>query len=95
MTASWFGSGRIRPRSTNELNPGNHRITPNADGIIVPAVTLDDSSMKPSHSGHGSSRSTGAEMLVLKGTNRTLKQMRPALFVEVDDQHGWQGPPHG
>jgi hypothetical protein len=28
----------------------------------------------------------GAEMLVLEGAKRTLRKMRPALFVEVDDR---------
>jgi FkbM family methyltransferase len=73
----------------NELHPGDHRITFAAQGILVPAVTIDDLAAE------AGARSVslvkidvqGAEILVLKGANRTLKQMRPALFVEVDDRN--------
>jgi FkbM family methyltransferase len=71
----------------NELHPGDHRITLDGGGIVVPAVTVDDLV------GAAGARSVslvkvdvqGAEMLVLAGAKRTLAEMRPALFVEVDN----------
>jgi hypothetical protein len=55
--AEQAGFVRVQP---DELHPGNHRITPNADGIRVPAVTLDDLVDKAAAQRDGSSRSTGA-----------------------------------
>ena len=71
----------------NELHPGDHRITFRSEGIVVPAVTVDD---LVSAAGAESVSLVkvdvqGAEMLVLAGAKRTLATMRPALFVEVDD----------
>ena len=56
---------------------------------MVPAVTIDDLVAE------AGARSIslvkidvqGAEMLVLEGAKRTLGEMRPALFVEVDDRN--------
>jgi FkbM family methyltransferase len=81
-------SGSIRFQR-NELHPGDHRITLSPDGVMVPAVTIDDLVAQ------AGARSIslvkidvqGAEMLVLEGAKRTLGKMRPALFVEVDDRN--------
>lgn len=77
------------PFQRNELHPGDHRITRSPEGIMVPAVTIDDLVAE------AGARSIslvkidvqGAEMLVLEGAKRTLGEMRPALFVEVDDRN--------
>jgi FkbM family methyltransferase len=80
------GSVRLR---RNELHPGDHRIAFGAEGIVVPAVTVDDLV-----AGAGARTVSlvkidvqGAEMLVFEGAKRTLGKMRPALFVEVDDRN--------
>ena len=71
----------------NELHPGDHRITLGDGGIVVSAVTVDDLVFAAG----GQSVSLvkvdvqGAEMLVLAGAKRTLAEIRPTLFVEVDD----------
>jgi FkbM family methyltransferase len=79
-------SGAVRFQR-NELHPGDHRITLGAGGMMVSAVTVDDlvaeSGARPVSLVKIDVQ--GAEMLVLKGAKRTLEQMRPALFVEVDD----------
>jgi FkbM family methyltransferase len=84
--AAEAGSVRLQ---LNELHPGDHRITFGANGMMVPAVTVDDLV-----AGAGSRSVSlikidvqGAEILVLGGAERTLQQMRPALFVEVDDRN--------
>jgi FkbM family methyltransferase len=72
----------------NELHPGDHRITFDAEAMLVRAVTVDELVAQ------ACARSVslikidvqGAEMLVLEGAKRTLDTMRPALFVEVDDR---------
>src|SRR5262249_32983042 len=73
----------------NELQPGDHRITFSADGITVPAVTVDDLVAEAGAKSVSLIKIDvqGAEMLVLEGATRTLEQMRPALFVEVDDRN--------
>jgi|SRR6516165_1626340 len=71
----------------NELHPGDHRINFGGGGIVVPAVTVDD--LVDSAGAESVSLVKvdvqGAEMLVLAGAKRTLANVRPALFVEVDD----------
>jgi FkbM family methyltransferase len=73
----------------NELHPGDHRITFGAQGMMVPAVTVDDLVAEAGAQSVSLLKIDvqGAEMLVLEGAKRTLEQMRPALFVEVDDRN--------
>lgn len=79
------GSVRLQ---RNELHPGDHRISFGGDGMIVPAVTVDDVVAEASGSVSLIKIDVqGAEMLVLEGAKRTLDTMRPALFVEVDDRN--------
>jgi FkbM family methyltransferase len=72
----------------NELHPGDHRITFGAQGMMVPAVTVDDLVTEAGAQSVSLVKIDvqGAEMLVLEGATRTLAEMRPALFVEVDDR---------
>jgi FkbM family methyltransferase len=71
----------------NELHPGDHRIALGDAGIVVPAVTVDDLVVAAGAKSISLVKIDvqGAEMLVLAGAKRTLDTMRPALFVEVDD----------
>jgi len=71
----------------NELHPGDHRITLGGGGIVVPAVTVDDLVAAAGVESVSLVKIDvqGAEMLVLAGAERTLAKVRPALFVEVDD----------
>jgi FkbM family methyltransferase len=80
------GSVRLQ---RNELHPGDHRITFGAQGITVPAVTIDDLVAEAGAQSVSLVKIDvqGAEMLLLEGAKRTLEQMRPALFVEVDDRN--------
>ena len=73
----------------NELHPGDHRISFGVEGIVVPAVTVDELVMEPGIPSVSLMKIDvqGAEMLVLEGAKRTLCKMRPALFVEVDDRN--------
>jgi FkbM family methyltransferase len=73
----------------NELHPGDHRITFGAQGMIVPAVTIDDLAAEAVARPVSLVKIDvqGAEMLVLEGAKRTLAEIRPALFVEVDDRN--------
>lgn len=72
----------------NELHPGDHRITADAGGIMVSAVTVDDlvGAAGAEQVSLVKVDVQGAEMLVLAGAERTLAEMRPVLFVEVDDR---------
>jgi FkbM family methyltransferase len=81
-------SGSVRLQR-NELHPGDHRITFSAQGIMVPAVTVDDLIAEAGAQSVSLVKIDvqGAEMLVLEGAKRTLEQIRPALFVELDDRN--------
>jgi FkbM family methyltransferase len=71
----------------NELHPGDHKIAIGDNGIDVEAVTLDDIAAR-----RGNRISfikidvQGAEVAVLRGARRILREDAPTLFVEVHDQ---------
>jgi FkbM family methyltransferase len=71
----------------NELHPGDHRISFGAHGSMVPAVAIDDLVREAEVASIALIKIDvqGAEMLVLEGTRRTLAEMQPVLFLEVDD----------
>jgi len=83
--AAEAGSVRLQ---RNELHPGDHRINFGGEGIVVPAVTVDDlvAAAGTKLVSLVKIDVQGAEMLVLAGAKHTLAAMRPALFVEVDER---------
>lgn len=72
----------------NRLHPADHKISRDGTGLAVTAVTLDelvgDSDVpKPSLI---KIDVQGAEMMVLKGANGILKNSKPALFIELQEE---------
>ena len=72
----------------NPAHPADHRISRDGTGLPVSAVTLDQLSQD-----HPALRLAlvkidvqGAEMMVLKGADRILKDAKPALFIELSEE---------
>jgi FkbM family methyltransferase len=70
----------------NELHPGDHKL--GAAGLPVPVVRLDDILAGRTWPAVSLIKIDvqGAEMAVIRGAAETLRRLRPALFVEVDDR---------
>jgi FkbM family methyltransferase len=72
----------------NPLHPADHKLSRDGVGVAVDAVALDDL-----FSGEGRRAPSlvkidvqGAEMMVLEGARKILREYRPALFVELHEQ---------
>ena len=85
VAASERGTLRLK---RNEVHPGDHKIATDGEGIEVAAVSVDDIVAE-----HAALKLSiikidvqGAEMIVLSGASRTLREQSAALFVEVDEK---------
>ena len=68
----------------NPAHPGDHRI--GETGVEVQAITIDSLSGRFGYPSLIKIDVQGAEMQVLAGALATIRQARPALLIEVDDQ---------
>ena len=81
--------GGVAQLKLNPLHPGDHRLSPDGTGIEVTTVRLDDvlAAQKWPKVSLVKVDVQGAEACVLDGAEQTLGHLRPAWFVEVDDDH--------
>jgi FkbM family methyltransferase len=72
--------------SVNRNNPADHRIA--AAGLSVPAFTIDGiaQDMGPKAVSFLKIDVQGAECLVLRGADATIRRFRPALYMEVYEE---------
>ncbi|MGE4064194.1 MAG: FkbM family methyltransferase [Rhodospirillaceae bacterium] len=84
--AEFTGRGQLK---LNPIHPGDHRLTGDGAGIDVEVRRLDDilSERKWPKVALVKVDVQGAEERVLDGAEQTLGRIRPAWFVEVDDDH--------
>jgi FkbM family methyltransferase len=72
----------------NPIHPADHKISRDGTGLPVSALTLDQ--LVQANSGLRLALVKidvqGAEMMVLKGAGRILKEAGPALFVELSEE---------
>ena len=86
--------GQASMLSVDEFNLGMHRIVPHRSGGAQPADTIELTTLDSVCERHGLDRLDwvkidveGYELKVLRGGLRALEELRPRLFVEVDDAH--------
>ncbi len=84
--AEFAGTAQLK---LNPLHPGDHKLTTDSTGITVKTVRLDDllAESKWPKLSLVKIDVQGAEERVLDGAEQTLGRVRPAWFVEVDDDH--------
>jgi FkbM family methyltransferase len=84
--AEYAGSARLK---LNPLHPGDHKLTTGSGSIDVKTVRLDDILAEREWPPLSLVKIDvqGAEERVLDGAEQTLGRIRPAWFVEVDDDH--------
>ncbi|MGE3476290.1 MAG: FkbM family methyltransferase [Rhodospirillaceae bacterium] len=84
--AEFTGAARLK---LNLLHPGDHKLSADNSGLAVKTVRLDDllAERKWPKIALVKIDVQGAEERVLDGAAQTLGRVRPAWFVEVDDDH--------
>jgi hypothetical protein len=72
----------------NPLHPADHKLSRDGTGLPVMAVTLDDlvEAKGPLRPALVKIDVQGAEMMVLQGADGILKDSKPALFVELQEE---------
>lgn len=84
--AEYSGAARLK---LNPFHPGDHKLTSDDAGIEVKTLRLDDilAGRRWPPVSLVKIDVQGAEERVLDGAEQTLGRIRPAWFVEVDDDH--------
>lgn len=87
-------SGQAAMLSVDKFNLGMHRIVPDRSDGAQPADMIELTTLDSVCERHGLDRLDwvkidveGYELKVLRGGLRALEELRPRLFVEVDDAH--------
>jgi FkbM family methyltransferase len=84
--AEFSGAAKLK---LNPIHPGDHKLAADGSGIDVKVVRLDDILAERNWPKVGLVKVDvqGAEERVLDGAEQTLGRVRPAWYVEVDDDH--------
>jgi FkbM family methyltransferase len=84
--AEYAGTAQLK---LNPLHPGDHKLAGDGSGIDVKVVRLDDvlAERKWPRVALVKIDVQGAEERVLDGAEQTLGSLRPAWYVEADDDH--------